>query len=249
MHEMINAKKRYLQESLLEWYTQNKRDFAWRKFSASHYTIILSEILLQRTRAENVSKHSAFFFEQFPNWEALTQASLESLENALKPMGLQKQKSKAIYNLAQELCKRGFELPESTNEAHDVGLKGMYISNAFELFVLKKQAALLDVNMSRLFGRFFDAKNGKTISFSKEMKLFAQEFTNIRKCKELNWAVLDFAAIVCKARNPRCKICPISKKCSYNNFQICEMIEEVDNAKLSIKLYSARSKKTTYEKI
>jgi A/G-specific adenine glycosylase len=49
---MIDSHKvKIFQDVLLNWFVQNKRDFPWRNKGVSNYQLVLSEVLLQRTKA------------------------------------------------------------------------------------------------------------------------------------------------------------------------------------------------------
>ena len=52
------------QGNLLTWFNKNGRRFPWRNKSISNYQKVLSEILLQRTRAETVA---GFFLSLISN--------------------------------------------------------------------------------------------------------------------------------------------------------------------------------------
>lgn len=55
----LKEKIRIFQYELLSWYAVNGRKFPWRKDDLTSYEYIISEVLLQRTKAETV----AFFFQ------------------------------------------------------------------------------------------------------------------------------------------------------------------------------------------
>src|SRR4051812_13261393 len=73
---------------LLKWFAVNGRSFPWRKHHASRYNVIVAEVLLQRTRAEHVSRFFEDFISRFESWTALSQASLPELRSFLRPIGL-----------------------------------------------------------------------------------------------------------------------------------------------------------------
>ncbi|MFN8239578.1 MAG: hypothetical protein U0X39_02360 [Bacteroidales bacterium] len=50
MNEAIKVK--YFRKALLDWFVDNRRDFPWREPGTDNYRIIISEVLLQRTKAE-----------------------------------------------------------------------------------------------------------------------------------------------------------------------------------------------------
>lgn len=205
----------WLREKLLTWFTSFGRDFPWRHDDTTDYQMLLSEILLQRTKAETVSAFYHRFFDLYPDWEQLSHASLSELENVLKPLGLQKHRAKRIRNIMDNWQKRAGIWPGRTDELKDSGMGSLYLANAYMLFVLHKRKPLLDVNMSRLFSRFFGVEDKKDVRHNKIMVALAEEVIQSNKCRELNWAVLDFAALVCKSRKPDCQHCPLRKRCIY----------------------------------
>ncbi len=213
---MWNKNKiKFFRTVLLEWFAHNKRDFPWRREGASNYELIFSEILLQRTKAETVAKHYDFFFKKFPNWNKLELATDKELEDIIKPLGLHTQRVARIRKIIDEYKLKKGILPKSKYELQESSFASLYISKAYELFVLNKRAALLDVNMSRLLSRFFYPKEYKDIRNDKLVHELAHNVINVKSCKELNWAILDFSALVCKPRNPKCNECKLSSKCSF----------------------------------
>ena len=205
----------FFQEKLLELYFENGRYFLWRKNSATNYELIISEVFLQRTKAETVSKFLPQFFKKYPSWKQLGNETEEELKNFIKPLGLYNQRGTRFYKLAQELKKRKGRFPKTRNQVEDIPMMGQYITNAYELYVLKKKSPLLDVNMARLLERFFGERNLADIRHDPYLQTLAYRVVNIKKTKELNWAILDYAALVCKKRGPVCKICTLSEYCEY----------------------------------
>ena len=90
---------KYFQNTLLDWYASNKRDFPWRQSGTSNFELILSEILLQRTKAETVAKYYPVFFNKYPNWDSLVVASIEDLEEVFKPLGLYRHRASRLFRI------------------------------------------------------------------------------------------------------------------------------------------------------
>ena len=78
----------WLRKRLLSWFKQSGRSFPWRDPERTPYEVVVAEILLQRTTAVGVARVYAGFVERYPSWDALAQAPLEGLENAIRPLGL-----------------------------------------------------------------------------------------------------------------------------------------------------------------
>ena len=72
-----NIKNKF-QDSLLTWYSINKRDLPWRQTSNPYY-IWISEIMLQQTQVQTVIPYYHRFISNFPTIESLAKASLEDL--------------------------------------------------------------------------------------------------------------------------------------------------------------------------
>lgn len=213
---MENKNKRYyFRKSLLKWFDAHQRDFPWRHEGVSNFELIFSEVLLQRTRAETVAKYYPVFFGRYPDWEHLITATDNELEAILKPLGLYKHRAKRIRKMIDEYTRKNGVLPKNKNELNESSFASLYISNAYELFILKKRAPLLDVNMSRVLRRYFLPMESRDVRNDKIIQEMAQNVLNVKACKELNWSILDFAAMVCKTRDPRCGECVLNSKCSY----------------------------------
>jgi A/G-specific adenine glycosylase len=54
------------------------------------------------------------------------------------------------------------------------------------------------------------------VRHDKEVQALANDIIEVRRCKELNWAILDFAALVCKSRAPACESCVLRPHCLYH---------------------------------
>lgn len=225
---------KFFRTVLLEWYSTNKRAFPWRKEDASNYELIFSEILLQRTKAETVAKYYDTFFKKFPDWEKLVLATDKELEIIFKPLGLHTQRVNRIRKIIEEYKLKNGILPQNKNELQESGFASLYISNAYELFVLKNKAALLDVNMSRVLSRFFYPKDFKDVRNDKIIQELAHNVINVKACKELNWAILDYAALVCKAQKPKCNECKLNSKCRF--FELANnTVDSAEELQLNIK--------------
>ncbi len=213
-----SAKIKFFQEGLLKWFKNNGRHhFPWRNKSASNYQLIISEVLLQRTKAETVARFYPGFIKQFPSWKNLDAVSKKQLEKALQPIGLFRQRAASIKRLSREMVKRNGRFPKDRGEIDKLPAVGQYIGNAIDLFINKKPSPLIDVNMARVLERFFGKRKLADIRHDPYLQKLALDFVRNKNSKELNWAILDFASLICKAKQPICNNCLISLKCLYIN--------------------------------
>ena len=203
------------QTKLLIWYLSNGRDFPWRKSNLTPYKLIIAEVLLQRTKAETVKGFYNKFLRRFPSWKSLSTSNEEVISNYLKPIGLHRQRGKRLKNLAVEMARRNGKLPHERDELENIPFFGQYMINAIELLIFKKDSPLIDVNMSRVLERYFRKRQLSDIRYDPFLQSLATSAITHKFSRELNWAILDFAALICIARNPRCNICMLTAKCTY----------------------------------
>lgn len=201
---------------MLTWFRNSGRhQFAWRKDGLSDFQIVIAEILLQRTKAETVHNFYPQFIESFPHWNAIAIADLNFIELHLKPIGLYRQRARRLKDLAIIMVRLNGRLPSDRMTLEKIPMFGQYIANAILLLVFNLPIPLLDVNMARVLERFFGEREMADIRFDPYLQNLALKVVNHPHSKELNWAILDLAALICKARTPLCEICPISSDCTF----------------------------------
>ena len=92
---------------------------------------------------------------------------------------------------------------------------GNYTANALLALVYNKPTIALDVNVKRVFSRILN-KDEKKINFDElinnnKKKLFKSKNRN----KDFAEALIEFGALVCRPKEPRCVNCNIKKNCKY----------------------------------
>jgi A/G-specific adenine glycosylase len=205
----------FLQENILLWYKESGRRYYWRKKGLSQYQYIIAEVLLQRTKADTIAKFYPNFIAEFPNWLSLAKADLKAIEMFLKPVGLYTQRALRVQNLAKEMVNRNGRLPRDREDLESIPFMGQYIANAVELVIFNQPSPLVDVNMARVIERFFGPRKMADIRYDPYLQVLAYKIVNHSEAKYINWAILDFAALICQARRPLCEKCLLSHHCFF----------------------------------
>ena len=77
-----------------------------------------------------------------------------------------------------------------------------------------ERAAILDTNVARvLFRIFVGAGDAKSHATRRHLWTLSETLMPARHVFDFNQALMDFGAMVCVARSPRCLICPMAKGC------------------------------------
>ncbi len=103
---------KWFRERVTSWAEQNLGDYPWRRTS-DPYSILIAEILLQRTDADTVVPIYEVFLERYPTLEKLASAELEALAQLLQPLGLFSRAERLSQTAKMIVGKHGGKIPES----------------------------------------------------------------------------------------------------------------------------------------
>ncbi len=209
------ARIHWLRRRLLPWFARYGRTFPWREPGTTPYQVIVAEILLQRTTAAAVARAYSGFVERYPSWAALAQANLNDLENALRPLGIWRRKALAFQRLALAIEANGGVVPRTRKELERLRGIGPYTAGAVLAIVYGRAEPLLDVNMARLLGRCLGLSEQSGAGSGQSLNALALRLVSGKRSLEVNWAMLDFGALVCRPRRPLCQECPLRTRCGY----------------------------------
>ena len=203
----------WLRDDLVSWYQVNGRAFPWRQNSTSLYKHVITEILLQHTKAEKVSLIYEPFFRSFPNWNALADSNVSVLQDVIRPLGLWRRRADFLHDLASTVSHNQGELPNSYPHLRQLPGIGQYVANAILLFQGRSREPLLDRGMARVVSRFFDLNVHADPCKDRNLREVAGRIVDCEDSIEISWALLDLSALICKARDPICANCPLDDRC------------------------------------
>ena len=121
-----------------------------------------------------------------------------------------------------------FKTALSVDEVKTLPGIGDYTSNVLAALIHNKPTLALDGNVKRLISRILN-KEGEKIDFQKFINLNRKNLFCTNRNSDLVEAIMEFGALICKPRDPRCVTCPIKKNCKFNN-----SIKKIQNVKKEI---------------
>ena len=203
-----------MRESILDWWEKGKRRYPWRN-TKYPYRILIAEVLLHRTQANQVVPVYKSFIKRFPNIEVLEKSDESDILNILYPIGLH-WRSKLLHAMAKEIIvKYNGIIPEDFETLTSLPGISHYIASALRCFAFGYPDVLLDTNTVRVTGRILGLKINDSSRRSKQFRLVSEKFIDTQQPREFNWALIDFAALICKSRIPVHEKCPIKYQCAY----------------------------------
>jgi len=157
------------------------------------------------------------FVNTFPKPQELAEASLESIAEIIKPLGLGKRAS-GLKRLGKQLT-HDYDGRVPDNKADLLKLFGVgnYIANAVLCHAYGVDLPTVDANFGRVLSRFFALKFKKPAQKDRKLWSFAETiFASANKpARELNFAIIDLSGLICTPRNPKCSMCPLAQHCAY----------------------------------
>lgn len=204
------------QKIITEWWQKNKRSFPWRE-RADLFGTLVAELLLRKTTATQVSTVYLALLERWSDPCSLSQADEGEIQAVIKPLGMQKTRATLLKRLGQALCKKFGPNPNPTpltvEDLDGLPGVGLYARNMVLAVAEGLPLPGLDRNFIRVIERFFGLKSLKKRPHTDPLLWqFAERLMPKQKSGEFNWAVLDFASLLCKPK-PHCTGCPLRHLC------------------------------------
>ncbi len=198
---------------LTDWFSENGRDFPFRK-TQNPYNIWICEIIFQQTRIEQGIRHYNNFIRRFPNVKELANAQNDDVLLYWKGLGYY---SRAInlHQAAKQIMEDyGGNFPAEYSEMLKLKGIGKYTAAAIASISFGKKIPAVDGNfyrvLSRLFADSFDISNPKAFPHFSDIALKMMPDENPGAFNE---AVMDLGSEICKPRNPLCEMCPLQNHC------------------------------------
>jgi len=213
-HHVDPQRITFFRRCLSVWYRKKGRVLPWRSSRCSPYELLVAEVLLQRTQAQRVATFFPQFIRVYPSWSTLANTSESDLRSVIEPLGLWRRRAVALLSLARAVIQHGGQLPTTREQLESLPAIGQYIANAVLTFCHGGREPLLDSNMSRVLERFFGPRKLADIRYDPYLQALSRLVLARGDAKKLNWAILDFAALVCTLWDPDCSSCPLKQKCS-----------------------------------
>ena len=197
-----------LRDGLVEWYRASGRSYPWR-YQDKPWTVLLAEVCLHRTRADQVAGIFQKLADLCPSPEDLLK-NRDEAESLLAHLGLNWRVDR-LFQMAVELSERyKGEIPDSYDELMHLPGVGDYVASSVLCFAFGQPTTLIDTNTSRIVRRF----TGKDDLPIWEQRLTLHDLAKpIGADPEWNYSLLDLGALVCTATRPRCNACPVNSEC------------------------------------
>lgn len=194
------------------WYDRNGRSaLPWRKVS-DPYIIWVSETILQQTRVAQGHDYFLRFLQKFPTVKHLATASEDDVLKVWQGLGYYS-RARNMHYAAQTIVQAG-QFPNEYKEIRKLKGVGDYTAAAISSLAFNQPYAVVDGNVYRVLSRFFGIHTPiDTLDGKKEFTLLANQLLDRKAPGKYNSAIMDFGALQCTPKSPKCTSCPLAGGC------------------------------------
>lgn len=201
-----------MRRNLLQWWRYAKRHYPWRE-TRDPYRVLVAEVLLHRTRADQVVPLYEMFVKHFGDIRTLARSSPDDLGEMFRSAGLHWRWS-LLHGTATQLDEDfGGEIPEDLDLLTSLPGVSHYIASAVRCFAFGKPDAVLDTNTVRVTGRLLGLTVTDSSRRSTRFRRIIERLVDSEHPREFNLALIDLAAKICKSRSPLHQECRLSSCC------------------------------------
>ena len=202
-----------IQRSLLNWFAEEGRELPWRR-DYSPYHVWISEIMLQQTQMERGVNYFLRWIDRFPSVTAVADAEEKEILKYWEGLGYYA-RARNLHKAAK-LIKDGFggELPKTYQELLSLPGIGPYTASAVSSIAYNGDYPVIDANVERVYARLFNISAPlKEKETKKLVERLANQILPSGKARLFNQALMDFGALICSPRAPKCTECFFSSSC------------------------------------
>lgn len=195
---------------------KNQRSFPWRRERLSAFKLLVAELLLVQTDAESVARVWPILIRRYGSPKKIRNAPIATLLKLLRPLGLQKQRARALKAVSTSILTqfRG-KVPSKPQDLLSIPYVGLYTAAALSSFKFGARVPIVDANTLRIFRRLTGLEFGHDIRRSNTAWSLAWQILPRTDVALHNYGMLDFAAQICTSRMPKCHVCPLRLQCDF----------------------------------
>lgn len=194
---------------LIDWYRENRRDLPWRE-SRDPYRVLVSEIMLQQTRAETVKPYFHRFLATLP--------TVEDLANADEPTLLKLWEGLGYYSRVRNLQKaaravmehHGGVIPADFDALLKLPGVGRYTAGAVASIAFGIPVPAVDGNVLRVLARLTgDDTDILSPAAKKTAEATLAPLVPSDAAGDFTQSLIELGALVCTPGEPKCSDCPL----------------------------------------
>ena len=180
--------------------------------------------MLQQTQVKTVIPYFLKFVSEIPNLKTLSTSREKKILKLWEGLGYYR-RAKNLHKSSKILIKKyNGKIPNNFDRLKELPGIGDYTANILLALIYNQPRIGLDGNVKRVFLRIFNSepRNLENLFFTKRNNDLAE-------------ALMEFGALICRPKEPKCNECNIKKMCSYYKLESKMRLKK--DIKIKIKKY------------
>lgn len=198
---------------LLTWAQHALEPLPWRG-EQDPYRIWVSEVMLQQTRRETVPPYYHRFLRRFPTVASLAAADQQEVLKVWEGLGYYA-RARSLHAAAGRIVEEfGGRLPDNRRDLLSLPGIGPYTAGAILSLAFGQDAAVLDGNVRRVLCRLaLVREDPRRPAVQRNLWATARAVLVPGQAGQVNEALMELGATVCRPRSPHCGTCPLADLC------------------------------------
>lgn len=192
------------------------RELGFRK-KRTPYRVLVAEFMLQQTQTTTMQPYFDRFMEKWPTVEALAKAEEEDVYRAFAGLGYYRRAGYLLKTAKKIVTDFDLRLPDDVESLLTLPGIGPYTASAIASIAYGKKVAAVDGNivrvLSRLLAKPWQRNNqGHVRTVKATLEATFEDLPDLH-AGDVNEALMDLSATICKPKKPLCEICPMNELC------------------------------------
>ena len=207
-----------LVDPILRWYDAHARDLPWRRPSASAWSVLVSEFMLQQTPVVPGAAGPRGLVGPMADAGGLAAEPSGEAVRAWGRLGYPRRALRLHAAAVAIVADHGGVVPDSYDALRALPGVGDYTAAAVAAFAYRQRQVVLDTNVRRVLGRAVSGVEFPARSVTKAERAVAEALLPEDPPTAATWsvAVMELGALVCTADRPKCPTCPVVETCAWH---------------------------------
>ena len=172
--------------------------------------------MLQQTQVKTVIPYFKKFTKKFKTLKSLSKSDEKKVLKLWEGLGYYRRAKNLLATAKVLVNKYNSKLPKEIDKIKTFPGVGDYTANALLGLVHNFPVIAVDGNVKRIISRILNKKIIE-INFNKFVELNKKKLFNTNRNSDFVEALMEFGALICKFKDPKCNICKLNKSCKYFN--------------------------------
>ena len=191
--------------------------------------------MLQQTQVKTVIPYFKVFVDNFPTLKSLSLSNETKVLKLWEGLGYYRRARNLLATSKILVNEHNSKLSKNLINIKKLPGVGEYTANALLAFIHDYPTIAIDGNVKRVFSRILN-KNENKIDFRKLVEINKKNLFKTKRNSDFVEALMEFGALICKAKEPKCLNCSIKNMCKY--FKSDKKFKRTKTLKVKVKNFN-----------